>query len=166
MAGLHQEWRCTDAHELMGLCTDARMHCLACTAWPWTSLHASPWQGSTHGAAALRVRPHAAHARLLRIMHAYGGATRPRASPAPQQHVAALEMHCTAQSHRAHACHTHNHAATHRNVLSLEPDTRVAPSALSATQVTSLVCPSSVRVHSPVVIDHTLRAEEHRQGSA
>jgi hypothetical protein len=46
---------------------------------------------------------------------------------------------------------------SHLSVLSLDPDTQVKPSELSATQFTDSVCPSSVAVHSPVTRSHTLQ---------
>jgi len=46
--------------------------------------------------------------------------------------------------------------ATHRTVLSHEPETMVVPSGLIATLVTALVCPSSLDFSCPETMSHTL----------
>ena len=49
--------------------------------------------------------------------------------------------------------------ATHRTVLSSEPDTMDLPSGVMATLNTVSVCPSNVDLHSPVANSHTLVRE-------
>ena len=49
--------------------------------------------------------------------------------------------------------------ATHRTVLSLEPDTMVFPSGLTATLYTPLACPSNILLTWPDARSHTLVRE-------
>ena len=52
--------------------------------------------------------------------------------------------------------------ATHRTVLSPEPDTIVWPSTLTATLNTSPVCPFRVLLHSPDIMSQTLHNHKHQ----